>query len=165
MIWLNSQSAKAYAENGSDVVYTTPFYVAGMGSSGYLDVYNAQIMPEGMTEAAQKHILGAEICMWGESMGPGNLGVRAFQIGAAAAENFWRMHARGSGVGGAGGLALGDRCVLASHLVVSVYVQCKSTARSSCAGPCVSAHVCVCVCRGVGGGRVQRHHHVSCSRV
>ena len=34
MIWLNAASEAAYAANGSDVVYTTPFYVAGMGSGG-----------------------------------------------------------------------------------------------------------------------------------
>lgn len=44
MIWLNAESAKSYATNGSDVVYTTPFYVAGMGGSGWTHVYNAQIM-------------------------------------------------------------------------------------------------------------------------
>jgi hypothetical protein len=34
-------------------------------------------------------MLGAEVCMWGETMGAGNVDERAFQIGAAAAENFW----------------------------------------------------------------------------
>jgi hypothetical protein len=38
MIWLNAASAKKYAQNGSDVVYTTPFYVAGDGSNGWLSV-------------------------------------------------------------------------------------------------------------------------------
>ena len=94
MIWLNAASAQKYAVNGSDVVYTTPFYVAGMGSNGWLSVYNAQIMPTGLTAGQQKHVLGAEICMWGESLDAGNLGVRAFQIGAAAAENFWANHTR-----------------------------------------------------------------------
>ena len=26
--------------------------------------YNAQIMPSGLTAVQQKHVLGAEICMW-----------------------------------------------------------------------------------------------------
>jgi hypothetical protein len=38
MIWLNAASAQKYAMNGSDVVYTTPFYVAGMGTNGWLGV-------------------------------------------------------------------------------------------------------------------------------
>ena len=38
MIWLNAESAQKYAANGSDVVYTTPFYVAGMGSGGWTQV-------------------------------------------------------------------------------------------------------------------------------
>lgn len=44
-------------------------------------------MPEGIVEEDKKHIIGAEICMWGEAMGAGNLAVRAFQIGAAASDN------------------------------------------------------------------------------
>ena len=35
--------------------------------------YNAEIMPEGIKEEDKKHMIGAEICMWGESMGAGNL--------------------------------------------------------------------------------------------
>ena len=32
-------------------------------------------------QAQQRHVLGAEVCMWGESMNGGNLFERAFQIG------------------------------------------------------------------------------------
>jgi len=186
MIWLNAESAAAYANVGKDVVYTTPFYVAGMGSSGcvsrcaracalaprmprasllwscgtvqklwrsahcfpcislvcfvprtltsrrsqsslcyslslslpgvrtrarcsWTNVYNAPIMPAGLDPAAQKHVLGAEVCMWGESMSTGNLAMRSFGIGAAAAENFWRTHDNAAGVGSAAGLGVGDR--------------------------------------------------------
>lgn len=160
MIWLNAASAKKYAQNGSDVVYTTPFYVAGDGSNGWLSVcvihhpakcpasdssrqsircifkhtimlasstyinwhyllvrvgggggcrYNAEIMPEGLSPQQQQHVLGAEICMWGESGSAGNLAVRAFQIGAAAAENFWKNHTKAVGPGAANGLGISDR--------------------------------------------------------
>jgi len=109
MIWLNAESAKAYAQNGSDVVYTTPFYVAGMGGSGWTRVYNAQIMPDGLSPAEQKHVLGAEICMWGETMDGGNLFERGFQIGAAAAENFWRNVSTTEGPGSAAGLGTSTR--------------------------------------------------------
>ena len=50
MIWLNAASAKKYAQNGSDVVYTTPFYVAGMGSNGWLDV--CVVMPIALLQTA-----------------------------------------------------------------------------------------------------------------
>ena len=70
-------------------MYTTPFYVAGMGGSGWTNVYNARIVPDGLTPAQTKRVLGAEVCMWGETMGDGNVDERAFQIGAAASENFW----------------------------------------------------------------------------
>ena len=66
-------------------------------------------MPPGLTADQQAHVLGAEICMWGESLDTGNLGVRAFQIGAAAAENFWRNHSKTLGPGSALGLGTSDR--------------------------------------------------------
>ena len=74
-----------------------------------LSADNAEIMPPGLTADQQAHVLGAEICMWGESLDTGNLGVRAFQIGAAAAENFWRNHSKTLGPGSAAGLGTSDR--------------------------------------------------------
>ena len=109
MVWLNAASAKAYAEAGMDVVYTTPFYVAGMGSGGSDRVYDAQIIPDGLSAAGRRHFLGAEVCLWGESMDAGNTFVRAFQIGAGAAESFWRAHASAPGPGSAAGLGVWDR--------------------------------------------------------
>lgn len=79
------------------------------GDSGWLSVYNAPIMPDGLTLEEQANVLGAEICVWGESFDTNNLGVRVFQIGAGAAENFWRPHLQGAGVGSPAGLGLGDR--------------------------------------------------------
>ena len=49
------------------------------------------------------------MCAWGESMDAANLGVRAFQIGAAAAESFWREHGASAGPGSAAGLGTSDR--------------------------------------------------------
>ena len=109
MIWLNSKSAQRYAQNGSDVVYTTPFYVAGMGSNGWTSVYNAEIMPPNLTTTQQRHVLGAEICMWGESMNAANLNERGFSIGVAAAENFWRHNDHANGPASASGLGISDR--------------------------------------------------------
>eukprot|EP01043_Picozoa_sp_COSAG02_P072143 COSAG02_NODE_13474_length_1390_cov_1.316034_1_plen_66_part_10 len=45
----------------------------------------------------------------GESLDAGNLGVRAFQIGAAAAENFWGNHTKAQGPGSPRGLGVSDR--------------------------------------------------------
>ena len=109
MVWLNEESAAAYANSGSDVIVTTPYYVAGMGSSGWLDVYNADLLPSGLKPGAEKHILGGEICMWGESLNQGNLAMRSLQIGAAAAEPFWRKNNKGSGPGSPNGVGLSDR--------------------------------------------------------
>lgn len=89
------------------VVYTTPFYVAG---GSWNSVYNAQIMPTGLTPLQQKNILGAQVCAWGEHMGSSNLNTFVWQTGAAAAESFWDpAHPTVPGVGSAAGLATGDR--------------------------------------------------------
>lgn len=109
MVWLNSASAKAYAQAKRDVVYTTPFYVANMGSGGWTRVYNADIMPSGLTPEEESHVIGAEVCAWGESLDEGNLAMRSFQIGAGAAESFWRAHNTTAGPGSATGLPTSDR--------------------------------------------------------
>lgn len=112
MVWLNADSAASYAEHGRNVVYTTPYYVAGMGAaSGYIDVYNAQLMPKNLTSQQKQFILGGQVCAWGESMAGGSRGMdfRAFTIGAGAAESFWRDHDPGQSPAFASGLALGDR--------------------------------------------------------
>eukprot|EP00750_Incisomonas_marina_P016047 INCI18867.2.p1 GENE.INCI18867.2~~INCI18867.2.p1 ORF type:complete len:686 (+),score=109.53 INCI18867.2:143-2200(+) len=110
MVWLNSDSAAAYAKAGKKVVYTTPYYVAGMGSNGWLNVYNARLMPGGLSVDEQANILGGEICVWGESFSAGNLAFRSLTIGAGAAETFWLGdHPQGSGPGTATGLGLSER--------------------------------------------------------
>ena len=109
MVWLNQNSAKAYVEAGSNVVYTTPYYVAGMGADGWLSVYNAKLVPDGLSPEARRRFLGGEVCAWGESLDEANTPMRAFQIGAGAAESFWREHAPGKGPAAADGLGLSER--------------------------------------------------------
>jgi len=112
MVWLNADSAASYAKHKRNVVYTTPYYVAGMGAAGgFLNVYNAQLMPTSLTSEQQKYILGGQICAWGESMAGGSMGMdfRALTIGAGAAETFWREHESGTSPSQASGLGLGDR--------------------------------------------------------
>jgi len=121
MVWLNSQSAAAYAQANKSVVYTTPYYVAGMGSGGWLQVYNAQLMPSSLSPSEQANVLGGEVCCWGESMDSENIGFRAMTIGAGAAETFWLgPHSQGVGPGSATGTSRHQnndcrRCVLMTN--------------------------------------------------
>ena len=89
MAWLDAASVAAYARRGARVVATSDFYVAGMGSGGWASVYGAEIMPPNLTADEAARVLGGQICIWGETMASANLAVRAWQIGAGAAENFW----------------------------------------------------------------------------
>lgn len=89
MAWLSSASVVAYAEAGSQVVNTEPFYIAGMGAGGWKQVYDAEVAPSSLKGDQRALVLGGQICMWGETFGEGNFEMRAYQIGMGAAENFW----------------------------------------------------------------------------
>lgn len=99
MAWLSSSVVGAYAEAGSHVVNTQPFYIAGMGSGGWKHVYDAEVAPRSLSQAGRANILGAQVCMWGETGGEGNFAERAYQIGMGAAENFWGKVANPQWVG------------------------------------------------------------------
>lgn len=95
MAWLSEASVATYAKAGSRVVNTQPFYVAGMGASGWKSVYDAAVAPSSLSAAERALVLGGQICMWGETMAPGNFAERAYQIGMGAAENFWGKYSSG----------------------------------------------------------------------
>ena len=136
MVWLNADSAARYAEAGKDVVYTTPYYVAGMGSGGWNSVYNAGLIPKNLSDEARKHFLGAEVCAWGESMDISNTNMREFQIGAGAAESFWLGGVRTPlpGPGSAKGLGVGERYDrFLCHLLGSAGVKAGTIMPSYCA--------------------------------
>ena len=52
-------------------------------------MYDAEVVPSTLSPEEAKYVLGGQVCMWGETMAAPNLAVRAWQIGVAAAENFW----------------------------------------------------------------------------
>lgn len=105
MIWLSGAAVAAYAQAGAKVVNTQPFYVAGMGAGGWKSVYDAEVAPSSLSESERNLVLGGQICMWGETMAAGNFGMRAYQIGMGAAENFWGKNPSGE----SGGWALQTR--------------------------------------------------------
>jgi hypothetical protein len=64
------------------VVNTIGFYVADFGGgSGWQRVYNAAVMPGGLTPSEQELVLGGEVCIWGESFDGASLPMLAFQVG------------------------------------------------------------------------------------
>ena len=112
MAWLNDDAVTAYAQGGMRVVNTHGFYVAGMGNTGWKTVYNNSVVPSGLSAADATRVLGGQLCLWGEQLTEANLNMRAFQVGAAAAENFWLgLNAPQGGVAPAdeGTLGLQDR--------------------------------------------------------
>ena len=109
MIWLGGTAAAGYAKQGKNVVITSPFYIDGYGTSGWDSVYNAQVMPGGLTPDEQKHVIGGSICAWGEMLTGSKVGPQTLTVGPAAAESFWRDHESSPGPGSRTGLATSSR--------------------------------------------------------
>ena len=112
MAWLNDNAVAAYAQAGVQVVNTHGFYVAGMGNTGWQDVYSAAVVPSGLSGADAARVLGGQVCLWGEQLTEANLNMRAFQVGAGASENFWlglNAPQGGTPPAGEGKLGLQDR--------------------------------------------------------
>eukprot|EP01059_Diplonema_ambulator_P015868 TRINITY_DN27084_c0_g1_i1.p1 TRINITY_DN27084_c0_g1~~TRINITY_DN27084_c0_g1_i1.p1 ORF type:complete len:604 (+),score=203.71 TRINITY_DN27084_c0_g1_i1:34-1812(+) len=109
MVWLGPDAAVGYAKQGKDVVITSPFYVDGMGTGSWNSVYNTAIIPDGLTDAEAKHIIGAAICAWGEMMTTTKVGMETLTIGAGIAESLWKDHPSSPSSGSAQGLATSQR--------------------------------------------------------
>eukprot|EP00756_Hemistasia_phaeocysticola_P023937 Hpha_TRINITY_DN15918_c1_g4::TRINITY_DN15918_c1_g4_i1::g.72136::m.72136/K12373/HEXA_B; hexosaminidase len=90
MIWLNNAAAVGYAQQNKSVVMTLGLYVDGMGSGAWSNVYHQKLIPDGLTPAEEKNILGGSVCAWGEQMATAKVTLNTVTIGAGAAENFWR---------------------------------------------------------------------------
>lgn len=89
MSWLNAGSVAAYAKASNYVVATSSYYLAGYAPGGWVNIYNDNVMPSGLSPAEQKFVLGGQVCLWGETMDTSNVGALAWHVGAAAAEPFW----------------------------------------------------------------------------
>lgn len=89
MSWLNTASVAAYAKAGSRVVATAPFYVAGYAAGAWSSEYEGAVVPANLTAAQRANVLGGQVCVWGETMDASNVATLAWQVGGAAAENFW----------------------------------------------------------------------------
>lgn len=87
--WRGVASLNQGAKLGYDGILSQPYYLDGMRSAG--DHYLADPAPSSsdLTAEQRKHILGGEVCMWGEHVYARTIDSRIWPRTAAIAERFW----------------------------------------------------------------------------
>lgn len=102
--WDNVEDKLTALQNGFEVIdstYTAYYLDCGMGSwltggtswcdpyKTWLDIYNHSLT-DGIPQSYWPHILGGEVCAWGESIDGNNLQPRLWPRATGAAERWWR---------------------------------------------------------------------------
>ena len=74
---------------GWEEIWSTPYYLDHMGPAEYH--YLSDPLPEDskLTKEQASHIVGGEVCAWGEFLSPENIDSRIWPRTAAIAERFW----------------------------------------------------------------------------
>ena len=87
--WRGLASLGVSAKLGHDAILSQPYYLDGMRSAG--DHYVADPAPAtaNLTPVERRHILGGEVCMWGEQLNERTIDSRIWPRTAAIAERFW----------------------------------------------------------------------------
>jgi hexosaminidase len=87
--WRGVESLGASAKLGFDGILSAPYYLDRMERSS--KYYAADPLPAGndLDATQDTHILGGEVCMWGELTSQENIDSRMWPYSAAIAERFW----------------------------------------------------------------------------
>ena len=87
--WRGTEALADSAKQGFDGILSAPYYLDKMDRTS--KYYSADPLPAGsdLSPAAAAHILGGEVCMWGELTSQENIDSRMWPYSAAIAERFW----------------------------------------------------------------------------
>ena len=87
--WHGYASLDHAASEGYGTIWSTDYYLDHMGPAEYY--YLSDPVPADSKLAAEQasHIVGGEVCAWGEFLSPENIDSRIWPRTAAAAERFW----------------------------------------------------------------------------
>ncbi|HET8650872.1 MAG TPA: family 20 glycosylhydrolase [Gemmatimonadales bacterium] len=87
--WRGTDALVQSARQGYNGILSAPYYLDAMRSAA--DHYLADPLPSDtlLTPDQARHILGGEVCMWGELLTPENIDSRIWPRTAAVAERFW----------------------------------------------------------------------------
>jgi len=87
--WRGYKSLDQSAREGYNAIWSTTYYLDHMGPAEYH--YLSDPLPEDskLTKEQASHIVGGEVCAWGEFLSPENIDSRIWPRTAAIAERFW----------------------------------------------------------------------------
>jgi hexosaminidase len=87
--WRGYKSLDQSAREGYNAIWSTTYYLDHMGPAEYH--YLSDPLPEDskLTKEQASHIVGGEVCAWGEFLSPQNIDSRIWPRTAAIAERFW----------------------------------------------------------------------------
>ncbi len=91
--WRGIASLAAAARQGYDAILSSGYYLDAMSTAA--DHYRVDPLPDSLAldSAQAAHVLGGEVCMWGEAIGPETIDSRIWPRTAAVAERFWSPRA------------------------------------------------------------------------
>ncbi len=87
--WRGYKSLDQAAREGYGTIWSTEYYLDHMGPASYHYLSDPLPADSKLTPEQASHILGGEVCAWGEFLSPENIDSRIWPRTAAIAERFW----------------------------------------------------------------------------
>ena len=87
--WRGYKSLDQSAHEGYNAIWSTAYYLDHMGPAEYHYLSDPLPADTKLTEEKASHIVGGEVCAWGEFLSPENIDSRIWPRTAAVAERFW----------------------------------------------------------------------------
>jgi len=91
--WRGYKSLDYAAREGYGTIWSTDYYLDHMGPAEYYYLSDPVPADSKLTGEQASHIVGGEVCAWGEFLSPENIDSRIWPRTAAAAERFWSPRA------------------------------------------------------------------------
>jgi hexosaminidase len=87
--WRGYQSLDQAAREGYNAIWSTTYYLDHMGPAEYHYLSDPLPADANLTPEQASHVVGGEVCAWGEFLSPENIDSRIWPRTAAIAERFW----------------------------------------------------------------------------
>jgi hexosaminidase len=87
--WRGYQSLDQAAREGYNAIWSTTYYLDHMGPAEYHYLSDPLPADANLTLEQASHVVGGEVCAWGEFLSPENIDSRIWPRTAAIAERFW----------------------------------------------------------------------------
>lgn len=87
--WRGYKSLDQAAREGYNTIWSTTYYLDHMGPAEYHYLSDPLPADSSLTAEQASHLVGGEVCAWGEFLSPENIDSRIWPRTAAIAERFW----------------------------------------------------------------------------